>query len=251
MAIKLKMELKWTKIKRVVTLPNGLSLVDLNNVIQAMFAFEHDHLWDFRDKKGREWSTGCNPFGEPLSMNRSDRLDPDSFCVEDVLKERGNKILYTYDYGDEWEIIVTRMADSKDDEICCVKTVGTNALEDIGGASGLAEFTEVLQDCTITSEDQITDDTDWRIVDWDYWDPAQRALFLNGPTREELTELLLEEVDWAPKRKEKLAEEKAAMAIRMQEKLAEEERAKLFKGVGRNDPCPCGSGKKYKKCCGK
>jgi preprotein translocase subunit SecA len=22
-------------------------------------------------------------------------------------------------------------------------------------------------------------------------------------------------------------------------------------GVGRNDPCPCGSGKKYKKCCGK
>ncbi|MDU4974655.1 MAG: SEC-C metal-binding domain-containing protein [Christensenellales bacterium] len=21
--------------------------------------------------------------------------------------------------------------------------------------------------------------------------------------------------------------------------------------MGRNDPCPCGSGKKYKKCCGK
>ena len=25
---------------------------------------------------------------------------------------------------------------------------------------------------------------------------------------------------------------------------------KLFEKVGRNDPCPCGSGKKYKKCCG-
>jgi uncharacterized protein YecA (UPF0149 family) len=23
------------------------------------------------------------------------------------------------------------------------------------------------------------------------------------------------------------------------------------KTVGRNDPCPCGSGKKFKKCCGK
>jgi uncharacterized protein YecA (UPF0149 family) len=23
------------------------------------------------------------------------------------------------------------------------------------------------------------------------------------------------------------------------------------KKVGRNDPCPCGSGEKYKKCCGK
>ena len=22
-----------------------------------------------------------------------------------------------------------------------------------------------------------------------------------------------------------------------------------FRDVGRNDPCPCGSGKKYKKCC--
>ncbi|HHW23437.1 MAG TPA: hypothetical protein GXX26_11250 [Clostridiaceae bacterium] len=21
--------------------------------------------------------------------------------------------------------------------------------------------------------------------------------------------------------------------------------------IGRNEPCPCGSGKKYKKCCGK
>ena len=26
---------------------------------------------------------------------------------------------------------------------------------------------------------------------------------------------------------------------------------KKAKKVGRNDPCPCGSGKKYKQCCGK
>ncbi len=25
----------------------------------------------------------------------------------------------------------------------------------------------------------------------------------------------------------------------------------MSKEIGRNDPCPCGSGKKYKKCCGK
>jgi len=31
-------------------------------------------------------------------------------------------------------------------------------------------------------------------------------------------------------------------------KLQEEEELK-YKGVGRNDDCPCGSGKKYKKCC--
>ncbi len=29
------------------------------------------------------------------------------------------------------------------------------------------------------------------------------------------------------------------------------EQAKKANAVGRNDPCPCGSGQKYKKCCGK
>ena len=35
------------------------------------------------------------------------------------------------------------------------------------------------------------------------------------------------------------------------EALYEREVAKtLQEKVGRNDPCPCGSGKKFKKCCG-
>ena len=29
------------------------------------------------------------------------------------------------------------------------------------------------------------------------------------------------------------------------------EPVKVDKKIGRNEPCPCGSGKKYKKCCGK
>ena len=34
------------------------------------------------------------------------------------------------------------------------------------------------------------------------------------------------------------------------EAAASAEKSKMEK-VGRNDPCPCGSGKKYKNCCGK
>lgn len=41
------------------------------------------------------------------------------------------------------------------------------------------------------------------------------------------------------KRKELFRTQKASGTIRKAEK------------IGRNDPCPCGSGKKYKKCCGK
>ncbi|WP_054632563.1 SEC-C metal-binding domain-containing protein [Thermoclostridium stercorarium] len=44
-----------------------------------------------------------------------------------------------------------------------------------------------------------------------------------------------------------LAEEKRRQ-IRMQ--VHQDSRVTVQK-IGRNDPCPCGSGKKYKKCCGK
>lgn len=33
-------------------------------------------------------------------------------------------------------------------------------------------------------------------------------------------------------------------------KVMEQRRKQLFKGVGRNSPCPCGSGVKFKKCHG-
>jgi uncharacterized protein len=40
---------------------------------------------------------------------------------------------------------------------------------------------------------------------------------------------------------------------RMTARLARESTThrRLAPKVGRNDPCPCGSGKKYKQCCGK
>ncbi len=92
--------------------------------------------------------------------------------------------------GDDWEIAVTRMADTKSDEIACLETRGTNAMDDIGGVWGLAEFTELLAKCTIKSEDEITEGTDFRISEWGYYDPAEREAFLRGPTLEELTQRL-------------------------------------------------------------
>jgi len=35
---------------------------------------------------------------------------------------------------------------------------------------------------------------------------------------------------------------------RSEEPVTEHDKSKK---IGRNDPCPCGSGKKYKKCCGR
>ena len=45
---------------------------------------------------------------------------------------------------------------------------------------------------------------------------------------------------------------KAKTSIDMVTNKTEKTQAKTQgKLVGRNDPCPCGSGKKYKQCCGK
>jgi len=39
--------------------------------------------------------------------------------------------------------------------------------------------------------------------------------------------------------------------VKQKPSVAEPQISKPSPKVGRNDPCPCGSGKKYKKCCGK
>ena len=47
------------------------------------------------------------------------------------------------------------------------------------------------------------------------------------------------------------AEEQAVAAAKAErEKDPGKYRLKADAQVGRNDPCPCGSGKKFKKCCG-
>lgn len=47
-----------------------------------------------------------------------------------------------------------------------------------------------------------------------------------------------------------LEEEKKLQDIQMRENF-QDDTPKVSKKVARNDPCPCGSGKKYKQCCGK
>ena len=235
--VMLKMELKHTKIKRVLTLPGRLSLQDLHYIIQAMFGFENDHLWNFQDRDGNEYNTCCDPLGGPLDMDTEDKLEPSEYTIDYAMPEKGDALFYEYDYGDGWEISVTRMADPKTDEIACVETRGTNALDDIGGVSGLDGFTRALKKCKLEgTEDDPKDNSGWPIADWGYDDPEKRKKFLAGPTTDELTQILRDEIADCEEREKKAIEA--------------ELREQVFRKTGRNDPCPCGSGKKFKKCCG-
>ncbi len=63
---------------------------------------------------------------------------------------------------------------------------------------------------------------------------------------------MLRELGERTRNVEEVEAEQEVLAKAKQERSKNPERYKLKPGqtVGRNDPCPCGSGKKYKKCCG-
>ena len=48
-----------------------------------------------------------------------------------------------------------------------------------------------------------------------------------------------------------IKEEERQMFTNKDDSVAKEPVKNTEPKVGRNDPCPCGSGKKYKNCCGK
>lgn len=89
----------------------------------------------------------------------------------------------------------------------------------------------------------------------------QKRLYAIAVIREQLRRGALNE-----KRKKDLEEEVAARRSEIEEKqklidglervrddlqLRVDELSRSAKRPGRNEPCPCGSGKKYKYCCGK
>jgi tetratricopeptide (TPR) repeat protein len=109
-------------------------------------------------------------------------------------------------------------------------------------------------------EEMIQDDPDWG---WAYIGWAEcYAWHLNEPNYERATDILIRGL----RRTGLLEREEAAeRAVEFSEKLGDSEKRAFCRQeltairrsasvtankVGRNEPCPCGSGKKYKKCCG-
>jgi len=58
--------------------------------------------------------------------------------------------------------------------------------------------------------------------------------------------------DYEGRLEKRKAQQERQMRLQSREKEAEKPQTvrRQMAKIGRNDPCPCGSGKKYKKCCG-
>ncbi|MGD0831139.1 MAG: DUF1186 domain-containing protein [Terracidiphilus sp.] len=70
------------------------------------------------------------------------------------------------------------------------------------------------------------------------------------PRRHLIDDTVKEMAGWASFDKEEQRKEKARMALNQRREDAPTGFKRVAPKIGRNDPCPCASGKKYKKCCG-
>lgn len=104
---------------RVVTVPAQTTLDRLHYLIRVLFDWDDDHLWEFEDAAGRRFSPQDD--GDSSWSDGKGLLPPEDFCLGDVLPERGAKLKYTYDFGDNWQHVITRMADPKEQTVRCLK----------------------------------------------------------------------------------------------------------------------------------
>lgn len=134
-SIKLKVELCGVKSVRHVVVPENITLAALHEVVQALFAWENEHLWGFRASNGTLWEFQSD---DEATIFRPPAHSPDETCVGTVFPKKGAHLEYTYDFGDNWLHRITRMTDPKEGvAFACVKVSGPDGAEDCGGFPGL------------------------------------------------------------------------------------------------------------------
>lgn len=209
----LKITLPPTKISRTIVVPENMTLEDLNDAIQSVMGWDNSHLWQFTDRK-RDGviyelphdDDGFSPFGKRLT------LDASKVPLRRVFNNRGAKMFYEYDFGDGWEHVITRMADSKIQEIACVKSEGPDGIEDFGGPWHLANFIESLKNNP--------DDPNWEDArGWEGLDDEKSIrAFLSGKELEERTSDL----------KDALRHVKPPESVAEEKPMSEDEKANML-----------------------
>lgn len=179
----LKIELPPTGVMRTIVVPSHMTLVDLHDAIQAVLNWEGMHLWSFSD--GRDGPIYEVPSRDDDAFagfgGRRIRLDASKVSLARAFPARGAKLTYEYDFGDNWDHRVTRMADPKTGEIACTKSAGPDGLEDYGGPWRFAAFIDAIK--------ADPNDARWRESreEVDISDEKTAAMWLAGPSLEDLT----------------------------------------------------------------
>jgi hypothetical protein len=221
-------------IWRLIQIPGDFTFYDLHLVIQILMRWTNDHLHEFEVEPIRIGIPDQNQF-----FFKVDKVEnEDILTLERVISTEKTKFLYTYDFGDNWvhELLVEKIIASEQnmEHAVCLDGKRAGTPEDIGGVWGYEIALQIVETPPENPEDEDGETLyrrNWRKnFDPEHFELAeinQRLKYIKASDTNSLVEPLPDN------------EETSQQAIVKGKK------------IGRNEPCPCGSGKKYKKCCGR
>ena len=238
------------RIWRRFRIPADARLDDLHHVIQVVMGWQGYHLHEF--VQGRQRYGIPDPDGMDVGPRLRDEM---GYMVGELLTKPHQRLTYVYDFGDNWvhSILLETIDPVETEDAVCLAGERACPPEDCGGPSGYADLLEVLAD---PQHDDHQETRAWyeSMVSAGH-DPEvfplaavneHLAIGLDGLWEE--YELADDEVGALD---DLIADDSVLFPQAGGGGLVPELLAGQPKAAGRNDPCPCGSGRKYKKCCGR
>jgi hypothetical protein len=217
------------------------SLETLHEVIQDAMGWENYHLYEF-EIDGVRYTDARAADSEDEAAHK--------MTLGQLVQRKQPLLQYVYDLGDNWnhsvEIEDALPADPAIHYPRCLEGKRACPPEDCGGPPGYDNLLAALKDPRHEEHDELLD---WVGDEFDpeAFDPNEvnrgwaRWIFSDPRSKPvEDEEELAPDVAKPPKGKPQPAKAQAKPKPEKKDARA---------GVGRNDPCPCGSGKKFKKCC--
>lgn len=147
LVLKVKLDLEKFDIWRRVIVPLNYNFEELHEVIRIIFDWGYHHLHDFMIFEK----------GKPIANIISDEEDIEFFPEYPLLLESQTKIadfmpkykqiIYTYDFGDNWQHIIeieNLLFDYDKNYPIYQGGVGDRPPEDVGGEGGYEEFVEIM-----------------------------------------------------------------------------------------------------------
>ncbi len=137
-AYQLKITIKGSSppLWRRVLVPEHITFYDLDDIIEELFGWTHDHMFSF-DFHNRNKSF----VGSPMRSDDFEDGDDTWVCIDEYMTE-GSTFIYTYDFGDDWKhtIKVEKIVvyDARYPQVLASK--GPNMIEDCGGIWGFEEL---------------------------------------------------------------------------------------------------------------
>jgi len=220
-------------IWRRIQVPETYSFRDLHIAIQDAMGWGNYHSYDFyvgdtcieNDEAGffidDMWRN--LPFHPRRPITRA--LPASKTKLTEFIKKEKQKIRYLYDLGDSWEHIVhlEKILPRKEgaDYPICIAGKRACPPEDCGGVGGYENFLEIIED---PNHPEHKERMEWIGGEFDpeYFDVKEIHLRDIMKSNKPSGKVIVGTESYKPITKRK---------------------------IGRNDPCPCGSGLKYKKCC--